>query len=115
MSELVRIKRTGAILVSQLEMAYTSWRRFKGLMFRESLPSLGGLWLRGCNSIHMMFMRFPIDVVWLDSHSNSVVLKISSGVAPWYGMAFCWGAEVALELPAGNASEVQVGDKLIRE
>jgi len=111
--EQVLIKRSGDVLVQDLESADNSWTRFKGLMFRSSLPKQGGLWLTPCSSIHMMFMRFPIDVIWLNS--NRVVLKVSSGVAPWYGMAFCWNAWTALELPAGNAEAVQVGDELIRE
>lgn len=109
----VLIKRSGAVIVQDLELANNSWTRFKGLMFRSSLPKLGGLWLTPCSSIHMMFMRFPIDVIWLNS--KRVVLKVSSSVAPWYGMAFCWNAWAALELPAGNAGDVQVGDELIRE
>jgi len=106
-------KRSGSVVVQELELANSSWTRFTGLMFRSSLPKQGGLWLTPCNSIHMMFMRFPIDVIWLNS--ARVVLKVSSGVAPWYGMAFCWSAGIALEVPVGNASKVQVGDELIRE
>jgi uncharacterized protein len=111
--ERVRVKRTDSILVQDLESAESPWLRLKGLMLRSELPELGGLWIYPCNNIHMMFMRFPIDVVWLNS--KKVILKISSGVAPWYGMAFCWGAGIALELPSGNARDLQVGDELIRE
>ena len=88
----VLIKRTGAVFVQDLEIANSPWTRFKGLMLRRYFPKGAGLWIVPCNSIQMMFMRFPVDVVWLNS--KRVVLKVSSKVAPWYGMAFCWGAGI---------------------
>jgi len=110
--ERIRVERTGEILVDCLEVATTSWQRFFGLMGRSWMPRAGGLWLEPCNSIHMSFMRFSIDVVWLDS--QNVVLKVSSRVRPWLGFACHWPARVALEIPAGNAKALRVGDRLER-
>lgn len=110
--EQLVIERNGAVLVDDLERAVTPLGRALGLMFRSSLEETSGLWLEPCNSIHMLFMRFPIDVVWLDS--KNVVIKVSSNVRAWIGMAACWSARVALELPAGRARDVKLGDRIVR-
>lgn len=102
----------GPVLVEELEEALGPLSRALGLMGRAGMAPRGGLWLEPCSSIHMMFVRFPIDVVWLDSQNT--VLKISSGVRSWIGLAACLSARVALELPSGNAAGVKVGDRLLR-
>jgi len=104
-------------LVAEVERADDFMGRLCGLMFRKALPSAGGLWLEPCNSIHMLFMRFPIDVVFarhLEPRGRIEVLAIRASVRPWIGMAFCFGSELALELAAGRAAAVglQVGEVL---
>lgn len=111
--ERLVVERSGEILVEDLERAMNPVSRFFGLMGRASLAPDGGLWLAPCDSIHMMFMRFAIDVVWLNADRS--VLKISSHVKPWIGMAWCTGAKVALELPSGRAVNLRIGDKLRSE
>jgi uncharacterized membrane protein (UPF0127 family) len=83
----------------------------KGLLGRRELPSGEGLLLRPTSSIHMFFMRFAIDAVWVDKGLN--VLKVSPEVGPWK-VAGCKGARGVVELPAGEAARrgVQVGDQL---
>ena len=85
----------------QLEIADTFFRRFCGLMLRRKLPAGHGLLIAPCSSIHMLFMRFPIDAVWLDRDYR--ILKISPHLSPWLGLAFCPRAHACLELPAGAA------------
>ena len=53
------------LLAERLETAGSLWAKFKGLMGRRSLPPGDGLWLPASNGIHMMFMRFPIDAVFV--------------------------------------------------
>lgn len=110
--DTIIVARSSAVLVEGVEFADTPLRRFCGLMLRANLPERGGLWLSPCNSIHMQFMRFPIDVVWLDSEKR--VLAVSSKLRPWLGMASCRGARIALEINAGRAADLLVGDQLIR-
>ena len=55
----------GAVLASELEVADGFRGRFMGLMGRRSLPPGHGLWLPGDNGIHMLFMRFPIDALFV--------------------------------------------------
>jgi uncharacterized membrane protein (UPF0127 family) len=52
-------------LADHLEVADGLWGRFMGLMGRPALDAGAGLWLHGTNGIHMMFMRFAIDAVFL--------------------------------------------------
>ena len=55
----------GTVLASELETAASLWAKFMGLMGRPSLAAGAGLWLPASNGIHMMFMRFPIDAVFV--------------------------------------------------
>jgi len=56
----------GSEVAGQVEVADSFGTRFRGLMGRASLLPGGGLWLTGTSNIHMFFMRFPIDLVYLD-------------------------------------------------
>src|SRR3954452_8893964 len=76
-------------LASRLEVAGSWWARFMGLMGRDSLDDGAGLWLSG-NGIHMMFMRFPIDAVFVGkaapgTTSRSVV-SVHRNLRPWTGL-----------------------------
>ena len=76
----------GDVLIDQLEIADTFWKRLKGLQFRRSIPQGSGLLLSPCSSLHTCFMRFPIDVIHLDAKNR--VLSISRNVRPWR-LHFC--------------------------
>jgi uncharacterized membrane protein (UPF0127 family) len=82
-----------------------------GLLGRRKLPSGEGLLLRPASSVHTLFMRFSIDVVFLDRDGE--VVKIAASVRPWR-TAGARGAKAVLELPAGEAErrELRVGDRL---
>lgn len=98
----VTVQETGAVAAERCAVALTFWPRFAGLMMRRALPQGEGLLFPRCNSIHMFFMRFPIDAVYLDA-SNRVV-KVVERLKPWR-MSMCAGADSILELPAGRAGE----------
>jgi len=91
-----------------------------GLMGRASLPQGSGLWLPGENGIHMLFMRFPIDVVFVSapldgSMGRRRVLSARTAVPPWRGVVWrVGGANGVLELPIGTiaASGTAVGDEI---
>ena len=78
--------------------AASVWRRLRGLLFSPPLKSDQALWIRPCNSIHMLGMRYAIDVAFLDG--NGVVLQVNRCVAPGR-MANCWKARSALEMISG--------------
>ncbi|MGZ6266698.1 MAG: DUF192 domain-containing protein, partial [Candidatus Limnocylindrales bacterium] len=61
----------GTVLAARTEVASSLWGKFMGLMGRASLAPDAGLWLPDSNGIHMMFMRFPIDAVFVDRPSDA--------------------------------------------
>ncbi len=105
----------GTVVASEVEVARSLWARFMGLMGRRALPSGRGLWISG-NGIHMMFMRFPIDAVFLGrarAGGGRPVLSVHRGLRPWVGIVpLVRGAEGVLELPVGTieASGTERGD-----
>ena len=94
-----------------IEVADSFWARFKGLMLRKNLPENTGLLISPCNSIHMCFMRFRLDIVFLTE--NWEIVKISRRVLPWVGFALCPRAHMVIELPSGTADKyaLAVGQK----
>lgn len=103
----------GSVVAEQVQLAHTLWSRFWGLMGWRSLPWGQGLFLMPTSSIHTAFMRFPIDVVFMDKESR--VVKVVPGLKPFRIAAGFGGANSALELPAGAAARAQIerGDRLV--
>ena len=85
--------------------------RIRGLLGRSGLDHDQGLLIPRTSSIHMFFMRFPIDAVFLDRDLR--VRKIVADLAPWRA-AWAPGARSVLELPAGAAGRagIEVGSRL---
>ena len=84
------------------------------MMGRARLPENGGLLIPHCSSIHMMFMRFAIDAVFVDKGGR--VLKVYERLRPWLGMVpYVHRADKVAELPAGTAARLGIrpGDQLI--
>ncbi|HYX12387.1 MAG TPA: DUF192 domain-containing protein [Candidatus Acidoferrum sp.] len=106
----------GATIAEHLEVAGGLAAKFMGLMGRDSLPVGSGLWLPDSNGIHMMFMRFPIDAVFLgkaDARGARPVVALRRALRPWTGVVwYVRGAHGVIELPVGriDASGVQIGD-----
>ena len=107
-----RIEETGATL--NVEIADSIIKRFMGLMGRRSLESGNGLFLTPCDGIHMMFMRFSIDAVYIDKDYR--IKKIVRGLRPWLGLSMCFGALGVLELPSGDADkfDLKIGQRFSR-
>ncbi len=94
-----------------IEVADTSWPRMRGLLGRKGIDAGGGLWIRPCSGVHMLFMTFPIDVVGLDKHLR--VVKLWPRLAPWRITSISLKMASAIELPAGHISRygIQIGDQ----
>lgn len=88
----------------EVEIADSFLSRLRGLMGRRHLPEGRGLLLAPCNSVHMLFMRFAIDVVYMDE--DFCIKKIVRDLTPWLGMSICLRAWGALELPSGEAERL---------
>jgi uncharacterized membrane protein (UPF0127 family) len=103
-------------VATTLEVATSFWAKFMGLMGRPTLDPGAGLWLGGTNNIHMMFMRFPIDAVFLAKagvDGTRRVVALRRAMRPWTGVVwFARGADGVIELPVGaiDASRTAVGD-----
>ena|SRR2546427_12357665 len=101
-----------AIVASDVRVASSIWSRFWGLMLRRTLPQGEGLLIKPCSSVHMLFMCFAIDVVFLDR--DGFVTRTVASLKPWRVALGGRGAHAALELPSGAATRagVEPGDKL---
>lgn len=69
-------------------------------MFRRSLAPGSGMWINPCNGIHMFFMRFAIDAVFLDRQLR--VVKVYRRLGRWRLVPLVWGAQSVVELPPGS-------------
>lgn len=101
--------RGAHMLVQDVQVANSFWTRFMGLMGRAQLEASEGLLLMKTNSIHTCFMRFPIDVIYLDQ--DYTVLHVQT-VAPWRVGALVKGTKHVLELAEGTAKDVVKGEQL---
>jgi uncharacterized protein len=109
----------GTLLAGDVASAGGLWGKFMGLMGRPGLAPGAGLWLPESNGIHMLFMRFPIDAVFLGRPGSSgarPVLAVHPSLRPWRGLVpLVRGAHGVIELPAGTiaASSTQPGDEIL--
>ena len=101
-------------IATEVERAESRLSLARGLMFRRSVPEEFALVLEtgqgllggpGQQNVHMLFVRFPLDVVWLVDDEVTRVAQLR----PWRGFAAA-RADRILELPAGNAAGVEPGD-----
>ncbi|MDY2789035.1 MAG: DUF192 domain-containing protein [Atopobium sp.] len=97
---------------AEVEEAKSFWSRLRGLMLRKPGDVHGGLLLWNCSSVHCCFMRFSIDVVYMDC-AMRVLYK--EEIKPWRLGKIVQGAKHVLELPVGKAAHITVGDTLVVE
>lgn len=111
---VVRNSRDGTMVASAVEAAFDSKSRRKGLLGRSRLEEGRALVLAPCNAVHMFFMRFPIDVLFVTQ--EGVVVKIVRELAPWR-LSASLRAFATIELAAGAAARagIRVGDRLTVE
>jgi hypothetical protein len=95
------LRADGHVVCPRCTVADSAPKRLKGLLGRGGLDADEGLLLRPANSVHTAFMRFPIDVVFLDRDLS--VLDVVEAVPPWRARARR-GARAVLELAAGEAA-----------
>jgi len=102
--------RTGAVVLPRCRDAATLRDRLTGLMFRAALAEGHGLRIVPARGIHTHFMRFPIDLIWLDGDGRVTALR--EAMPPWRMDAR--SAAAVVEAPAGTIRRagVRVGDVL---
>jgi uncharacterized membrane protein (UPF0127 family) len=108
---MVRNVSRGTSLGEAVERADSSQTRNKGLLGRLGLEPGTGLWIVPCEAIHMFFMKFAIDVVYIDR--NRKVRKTVRELRPWR-LSMCLTAHSVLELPVGviQATGTVPGDQI---
>lgn len=94
-----------------MDVAKTTAQKTRGLLGRKHFPIGEGLLIEHCNSIHMFFMKFPIDVVYVDQQMK--VVKLVKDLKVWM-MSMCSQAVHTIELPTGTIDlhRIRVGDEL---
>ena len=92
-------REDGRIVCDSVTVADSTLRRMRGLLGRQTLPPGEGVALRPAWSIHTAFMRFPIDVVFIDA--EQVVMRVEHSLRP-FKAASCRGAREVVELAAGE-------------
>jgi uncharacterized membrane protein (UPF0127 family) len=97
----------GTVLADRLRTADTHWSRLRGLIGTPSLPAGEGLWIRPCRQVHMFWMRYPIDVLFLDETHR--VVGVVEALAPGSISPKIAAAASVIELPAGTVSRAGVG------
>jgi len=102
----LRTHETGRIVIPHVEVAADLWRQTIGLMGRKEMVPDGGLFIPHCNAIHTAFLRFPIDVLFLDREMK--VVRLITELAPWRVIGFVRGAKSVVELPAGTLSRKRI-------
>jgi len=108
---IVKLIRTGYVLGEDIKTADSFIARSVGLMFVKKMKNMDGLLLDPCNAIHNCFVRFSLDVVFLDRDFK--VVKVLRNFKPWRFSWIYFKATRVLELPQGKLPEdIQVGDEL---
>lgn len=109
-------RENGKVIADEIELADSFWKRFRGLMLKKSFPRGRALVFPLSEpkrySIHTFFMRFPIDLLYLNQKLE--VIESRKGLSPWKTHKSKEEASILVELPAGRIeeAEVKIGDVL---
>ncbi|MDD4953384.1 MAG: DUF192 domain-containing protein [Candidatus Omnitrophica bacterium] len=108
-------KTKNTVLATEVKIAGTIFTRLKGLLGKKELPKGEALVIKSCNSIHTFFMRFPIDVLFVDKGNR--VVEVISSLPTFRISAIYFKASFAIELPSGTITPASVskGDILLIE
>jgi hypothetical protein len=105
-------KTQDTVLADNVFLANTILKRIKGLLGKTEFPSGQALILKPCNSVHTFFMRFPIDLLFVDADYK--VIKAMSEVSPNRISRIYWKSQLVIELPPGvlRLTKTQAKDQL---
>ena len=114
---LINTTKANSVVATDLRFATSFVQKALGLMGKRQLPQGEALFFKGsklipCNSIQTCFMRFPLDVIFLDSSMK--VRSIYRDVKPWRMTWPVAGAVTAIEMTAGalQLTQIEIGDQL---
>ena len=100
------------VIASHVKIAQDPLSRMKGLLGTGDFPKGQALIITRCQSIHMFFMKFPIDVIFCDRENK--VIGLCAGIKPFALSPVFFKAAYAIELPSGSIadSKTQIGDRV---
>ena len=106
----MKVFKNGELLFDNCKVAKTFWQKLRG-KFLINNPLL----ILNCNSVHTIFMRNKLDVIFLDK--NNKVIKIYENLSPRCVIFPVFNAKKALELNAGNlkSAKICLGNILVFE
>jgi uncharacterized membrane protein (UPF0127 family) len=112
MDRMVSVYRQNELLFAKVKLAKTFGTKLRGLMFYRELPAIDGLLFYSCNCVHMFWMRFPLDLIFLSRDRQ--VLKTVKALAPSRLGPFVKDAYYVLETKAGMADEknIEIDDRV---
>ena len=110
--QLILLDQPNQVIADKLEIATNFWGRLIGLLGRAELKTGQGLKIPSCRTVHMFFMRFPIDLVFCDA--NDKILVLQKNLKPWRISRYVAKADYVVELPEGEIerSKLEVGATL---
>lgn len=103
-------ERTGRVVATAVRRAEGVWGSFAGLMLMKTLPDGHGLMFQPARGIHTHFMRFPIDLVFLDKTNR--VTKVRNAMVPWRFDLTMAASVIELNAGTARAMDIQPGDQL---
>ena len=111
MSRLIHLKTKDVVAESVLK-ARNLWERTRGLLGRTHFPEKEAFWISHCSSIHTFFMKFPIDVIFVDKELK--VTSLAHSVPSFRILLGGWKSKAVFEMKAGELKKhnIQKGDKL---
>ena len=113
---MIRIRVTnmtrGTVLGGNIQLADELWSRARGFLFRSEPGHGEGMLLSPCQGVHMLGLRFALDIVFIDEQGRVVALY--PDLRPWRWTSMHPGSMHALELPVGtiDRSGTRLGDAL---
>ena len=109
---MIRNLSRDTVLATEVEWALSSQQRLRGLLDRQGLDLGQALILSPCNSVHMFFMKFAIDVLFVNG--TGIVVRAIENLRPWQVTRIYFTAQHTIELPVGAiaASDTKKGDNL---
>lgn len=109
---ILRLLPDGRIIANRVMIAETFFQRLRGLLGKSALEDGEALYIRDCSMVHMLFMRFAIDVVFLSAEGT--VVAMTEHLRPWRCSPWVPHAAAAVELADGTVlrHHIGVGDRL---
>jgi uncharacterized membrane protein (UPF0127 family) len=110
-NQIITLERTGQVLATKIRYSDNYFSRLRGLIRAPQLTEFEAMLITPCKQVHTHFMRYPIDVVFVDKYFT-VISKVIA-MQPWRVSCYVSNARYVLELPANTATMLEPADNLI--